>query len=145
MTVITVTSLACAPESPYYSTSSELEQRDQAVTEQDLRILERADQILSSPAVWNRHDTRICHTTDTMWSLYCALEKASLEVLGEYRYRQVALQEVRFAVYDITHIEFANRLMDYNNLPSTTFENIKEVIAVAKGRVSSRLDTELGK
>ena len=120
--------------------SDELERRDQPVTDEDLRILQRADKILASPAVWNRHDTRICKPADKTWSLFCALEKASLDVLGEYRHREVALQEVRFAVEDVTKgIEFEHRLMDYNNLASTKFEDIKHVLKVATDRVSSRL------
>src|SRR5262245_53381224 len=82
--------------------TDELERRDQAVTDQDLRILQQADKILASAAVWNRHDTRICKPTDKTWSLFCALEKASRDLLGEYRHREVALQEVRFAVEDAT-------------------------------------------
>ena len=121
-------------------TSDELERRDQPVTNEDLRILQRASQILASSAVWNRHDTRICNPADKTWSLFCALEKASLEVLGEYRHRDVALQEVRFAVEDATKgQEFEHRLMDYNNLPSTKFEDIKQILKVATDRVSGRL------
>ena len=107
---------------------------------EDLEILKRADKILSSPAVWNRHDTRVCKPEDKTWSLFCAMQKASLDVLGEYRHREVALQEVRFAVEDVTKgIEFEHRMMDYNNLPSTTFSDIKHVIKMATDRVSARL------
>jgi hypothetical protein len=122
------------------ATSDELERRDQPVTDEDLRILQRANQILSSTSLWNRHDTRVCLPTDRTWSLFCALEKASLDVLGEYRHREVALQEVRFAVEDATKgQEFEHRLMDYNNLASTTFEDIKRVLDVATERVAARL------
>jgi hypothetical protein len=123
--------------------SDELGRRDQRVTNEDLRILRRADSILASGAVWNRRDTRICNPTDKTWSLFCALEKASLEVLGEYRHREVALQEIRFAVEDATKgTEFAHRLMDYNNLPSTKFEDIKRVLGVATSRVAARLEAQ---
>jgi hypothetical protein len=123
--------------------SHELERRDQPVTDEDLRILQRADKILVSPAVWNRSDTRTCTAADKTWSLFCALEKASLEVLGEYRHRDVALQEVRFAVEDVTKgIEFEHRLMDYNNLASTRFDDIKGVLRVAMIRVSTRLEAQ---
>jgi len=122
------------------ATSDELERRDQPVTDEDLRILQRANQILSSTSLWNRHDTRVCGPTDRTWSLFCSLEKASLDVLGEYRHREVALQEVRFAVEDATKgQEFEHRLMDYNNLASTTFEDIKRVLDVATERVAARL------
>ena len=121
-------------------TSAELERRDQPVTTEDLRILERANQILSSPSVWNRHDTRECHPDDKTWSLFCALEKASREVLKEYRHREVALQEVRFAIEDVTDgREFEHRLKDYNNLPSTQFADIKRVLTIATHRVRIRL------
>jgi hypothetical protein len=141
MVAVVLTSLCCSsqPQLDRASTSVELERRDQPVTDEDLRILQRADQVLSSPAVWNRHDTRLCHSTDTTWSLFCALEKASLEVLGEYRHREVALQEVRFAIDDDIGIDLEHRLMDYNNLASTSFEDIKEVLTVAKAHVSARL------
>src|ERR1700730_1856372 len=77
------------PTAEFSQSSDELERRDQSVTEEDLQILKRADQILSSPAVWNRHDTRVCKPVDKTWSLFCAMERASLDVLGEYRHREV--------------------------------------------------------
>lgn len=128
------------PTIEFSQSSDELERRDQPVTEEDLQILKRADQILSSPMVWNRHDTRVCRPEDKTWSLFCAMEKASVDVLGEYRHREVALQEVRFAVEDVTKgIEFGHRMMDYNNLPSTRFSDIKHVLKTATDRVSARL------
>jgi hypothetical protein len=47
------------PAVGFSQSSDELERRDQPVTEEDLRILKRADTILSSPKLWNRHDTRL--------------------------------------------------------------------------------------
>jgi hypothetical protein len=68
------------------------------------------------------------------------MEKASTEVLGEYNHRRVALQEVRFAVEDATKgIRFDHRMMDYNNLKSTTFRDIKNILNVATERVRARL------
>jgi hypothetical protein len=128
------------PKIEFSQSSDEQERRDQPVTEEDLQILLRADQILSSPTVWNRHDTRVCKPEDKTWSLFCAMEKASLDVLGQYRHREVALQEVRFAVEDVTKgMQFEHRMMDYNNLPSTQFSDIKRVLKTATDRVSARL------
>jgi hypothetical protein len=68
------------------------------------------------------------------------MEKASFDVLGEYHHREVALQEVRFAVEDVTKgVEFEHRMMDYNNLSSTGFEDIKKILKVASQRVNDRL------
>jgi hypothetical protein len=71
------------------------------------------------------------------------MEQASLDILGEYRHRDVALQEVRFAVEDATKgIEFEHRMMDYNNLANTTFDDIKNILSLATRRVSNRLKAQ---
>lgn len=119
------------------------EQRDQPVTKEDLQILRRADKILSSEAVWNRKDTRVCKPEDKTWSLFCALQKASIEVLGSYDHRRVALQEVRFVIEEVAKgKEFEHRLMGYNNLPSTQFKDIKKVLKMATERVAARLKAQ---
>ena len=126
--------------SAYKPTSAEAEQRDLPVTTQDLAILDHADNILSDPAKWNRRDDRICTPGDTTWSLFCALQRASVEVLGAYDHRRAALQEVRFAIEAAAPNQvFEHRLRDYNNLPTTRFEDIKTVLHVARQRVAERL------
>ena len=50
------------------------------VTKADLTIVKRARETLSSPAVWNRADTRICPKDAKTFSLYCAL--ATREAAG---------------------------------------------------------------
>ena len=117
------------------------EDREQAVSAQDLAILDGADAILAAEADWNRHDTRECLPGATSFSLFCALHKASTDVLGVYDHRRAALQEVRFAVEVATKgREFEHRLMDYNNLPETRFSDIKRLLAAARARVAERLD-----
>lgn len=125
---------AMAQDKPTY------EQRDQPVTTDDLLILKRADEILSDETKWNRKDDRTCKPEDKIWSLFCALQKASIEVLGKYDHRRVALQEVRFAIEDVTKgREFEHRLMDYNNLATTQFKDIKQVLKMATEKVEARL------
>jgi hypothetical protein len=55
-----------------------LERRDQPVTNDDLRILLRADELLKDESVWNRKDDRQCDDDEAAGkrSLFCALEKA---------------------------------------------------------------------
>src|SRR5262245_10393298 len=128
--------------------------REQPVTEADLRILQRADALLKDPASWNRYDDRVCNDDEVSGkrSLFCALQKAGTEVLGTYEHRNVALQEVRFAVDDATrerrtqmmfdalrHLRLPHRLMDFNNLPETRFEDVHNVLSVATTRVAGRL------
>lgn len=82
-------------------------------------------------------------------SLYCALQRASADSYGSHDptrvadHRRVALQEVRFAVEEATRgRELNHRLMDFNNLPETTFADIQRVLARATERVRARLPVE---
>ena len=126
-----------------------LERRNQAVTVEDLRILERADAFLRDQSAWNRKDDRQCDDDKTsgQWSLSCALDVACIEELGRYDHARAALQEVRFVVEEVTHgRQFEGRLMGFNNLPETRFEDIKSVLRVARERVQQRLkESELRK
>lgn len=132
-----------APESQRTGpTNPELERRDQPVTAEDLAILVRADELLASEQVWNREDDRNCDDDESSGkrSLFCALRKACIETLSVYDHRRVAIQEVRFAIEDATGgREFAHRLRDYNNLSTTRFDDVKEVIKHAMERVNVRL------
>ena len=124
------------------ATSPELEQRDQPVTADDVAILVRAEALLSSADRWNRADERDCKDDEATGkrSLFCALEKACIDILGNYDHRRVALQEVRFAIEDATRGRaFEHRLRDFNNLPETRLEDVRRVLAVAKERVNARL------
>ena len=114
----------------------------EAVSAEDLRILARADALLKDESVWNRQDDRECQDDEAAGkrSLFCALQKACIDVLGHYEHRRAALQEVRFAVEDATRgRNFEHRLRDFNNLPETRFDDIKRVLRVATERVTSRL------
>ena len=127
------------------ATSQELEQRDQPVSTEDLRILQRAGELLKDESVWNRKDDRECDDDEATGkrSLFCALQKACIEVLGAYDHRRVALQEVRFAVEDATRgRDFEHRLRDFNNLPTTRLVDISKVLQVATDRVKSRLKSK---
>ena len=136
------------PQTPQITPSSpQLEQRDLPVTADDLRILSRADELLKDDSVWNRHDDRECQDDEAAGrrSLFCALQKACIDVLGSYDHRRAALQEVRFAVEDATRgRDFEHRLRDFNNLPETRFADVKRVLQVAKKRVTARLKAKPG-
>ena len=66
------------------ATNAELERRDQPVTNDDLRILLKADELLKDESVWNRKDDRECDDDEATGkrSLFCALQKACIDVLG---------------------------------------------------------------
>ena len=134
-----------AQTAPLPATSSDLERRDQSVTADDVRILTRAAELLKDESVWNRADDRECTDDEATGkrSLFCALQRACIEVLGKYDHRRVALQEVRFAVEDATRgRDFEHRLRDFNNLPTTRLADIQAVLKVALDRVRARLKTK---
>ena len=114
------------------------------VTKADVKIVKRAREILSSPSNWNRADTRVCPPEARTFSLYCALEKATDEVSGNFTHRGAAMQEARFVIDEITlkgkHYE--HRLMGYNNDPTTTFADIQKVFRLLEERIAERLTKE---
>jgi hypothetical protein len=111
------------------------------VTKADVRIVQRAKEILDSPAKWNRADNRICPAEAKTVSLYCALEKATDEVSGNFEHRGAAMQEARFVIEDVAPNwkEYGHRLMGYNNDPRTTFADIQKVFALLEARIVQRL------
>jgi hypothetical protein len=113
------------------------------VAQTDLLIIRRANQILSSEAVWNRADDRTFRPDATAFSLYTAIEKATLEVAGKFEHRQAVMQEARFAIEEVApRKNYDHRLMGYNNDPTTTFADIKHVIALTEARIAKRLQSE---
>jgi hypothetical protein len=125
------------------ATTAELERRDQPVTQEDLQILVKAEALLANDSLWNQADDRVCDDDEATGkrSLFCALQRACIDVLGSYDHRRVALQEVRFAVEDATRgRNFEHRLMEFNNLPETRLADIRRVLQVAEERVRSRLE-----
>ena len=118
------------------------ERPNQPVTVADLRILERADALLKDDGSWNRDDDKQCEDDDRArrWSLYCAIEAACREVVGSCEHTRVASQEVRFAIEEVARgKQFEGRLMGFNNLPETRFEDVKHVLRLARERVRTRL------
>ena len=110
------------------------------VSQADLKIVQRARKILSSPTRWNRADNRECPAGARTFSLYCALEKAMTEVSGNFEHRGAALQEVRFIIDEIAaNRNYNHRLMDYNNDPTTTFADVQEVFAITERLIALRL------
>ena len=101
----------------------------------DRRIIQRAAAILSSEKVWNRRDNRICPNNANKWSIYCALEKATIEATGGFDHRRPALEVVREIVGDRSAgRNYNHRLMDYNNDPITRFSDVQSLFGEALAR-----------
>ena len=111
-----------------------------AVTKTDLQIVKRAREILNSESKWNRADNRICPAEAKTFSLYCALQMATVEVGGKAEHRGAAMQEARFVIDEIARDRnYDHRLMNYNNDRTTTFSDIQEVLRITQSLISLRL------
>ena len=116
------------------------------LTQIDLDILRKADEILADESKWNRKCERRYKKEDTTWSLYTALHKASLETTGKFDHRQPALEEVRKTVERLTaDKKYQHRLMDYNDDPDTKFADIKKVFTTTIERVSAEVEKKVPK
>ena len=107
----------------------------------DLEIVERARQILGAPSKWNRADNRVCPETAKTFSLYCALEKATVEKVGTFAHRGAAMQEARFVIDEIAPNanQYEHRLMNYNNDPTTTFADVGKFFDLLEDHIAKRL------
>ena len=135
-----VVSATLGAQTPQNSSASDSDARP-PVTKDDVRIAQRAKQILNSPEKWNRADNRVCPAEAKTFSLYCALEKATDEVSGNFKHRGAAMQEARFVIEEVAPDwkKYNHRLMDYNNDPKTTFADIQKVFAILEDHIAKRL------
>ena len=109
-----------------------------ALSSLDRKIIERADAILVTDAVWNRSDNRECPAAATTWSIYCALERATIELSGGFHHRRPALELVRQVIEDRAKDRGYNHLlMDYNNDPTTHLRDVRSVFAEALARADA--------
>ena len=109
-------------------------------SEIDLEILIAASEMISSVDMWDREDDRNCENDSGTLSVYCALAKSTAHFMGRYQHRQPAMQAVRFVIQEkwpdrIT----SHRLMDFNNDPSTTLEDLHQLFEMALGRLRPEL------
>jgi hypothetical protein len=108
-------------------------------TQDDIRIVQRATALLASPAVWNKADDRQCPPEPTRWSLFCAMMQATTEVSGGVHYRQPAMQAVREVLNEVGGERVRlHRIMDYNNHPATTLDDIHALLARAQAKLEHR-------
>jgi hypothetical protein len=117
------------------------EQGVAAIAALDLRIVDRARELLSAPDKWNRTDTRQCPPKATRVSLYCALELATLEIAGAFDHRGTVMDDARDALADVTpnHPDYGHWLMGYNNDSTTTFIDIARVLEATRVRIAKRI------
>lgn len=126
------------------STSEDSPDASPPVSQNDIRIVRRARDLLNSPAKWNRVDNRQCPSNESTYSLYCALEQATQEISKKFAHRGAAMQQARFVIDDdlAKGNHYQHRLMDYNNDPRTTFSDVQRFFALLEQRIQKRLDAQ---
>jgi hypothetical protein len=108
-------------------------------TPDDVKIIERAIALIPNKDVWNKEDTRECPAGQTKISLFCAMMQATTEVSGGVHYRQPAMQAVREVLNEVGVGRFKlHRIMDYNNHPDTTLEEIHALLRRAETKLKAR-------
>jgi len=101
------------------------------VTENDLKIIRLAKEILKEEKYWNRQDDRQCgdDLANKSYSIYCALRIASLEIEGKYNHRNAVLQKLRHLIVEkYPTKKWNHRLMDFNNLEELVFKDISNIL-----------------
>lgn len=134
--------LACSGISFGQTFTKDSGNKDLSFDSVDLKILEKADIILSSEKVWNREDDRKCQDDieKNNYSLFCALYKASIDVTGAYEHRRPGLQQVRWIIGELYQDRLeSHRLMDYNNHEKTNFEEVKSLLMESKLIVQQKI------
>ncbi len=115
------------------------EKRAITVSQIDLDILVKTNQLLNNKSLWDKGPIQACQKSVRL-SLFCALKEASIEITGRYVHRQPALQEVRFIIDDTYKTRWRiHRLADFNAHPDTSFKDIKWVIFSAIEIVKDKL------
>ena len=108
-------------------------------TRDDIRIINRSIELLADVNTWNKNDNRTCPVNPHRWSMFCALMQATEEVSGGVHYRQPALQAVREVLNEVGGNRVSkHRLMDYNNHPDTTLEDVHNLLRTAQARLEGR-------
>jgi hypothetical protein len=138
------------PVSGFRSTSAEMSfgidtTRTVAPSELDREIIRRADALLASDAVWNRHDDRQCPTSETTWSIYCAMQRATVVTTCGAHHRRPAMELVREIIEARTvGRAYEHRLMDYNNDSTTKLSDVRSLFREALSRMGGGNDQPLG-
>jgi hypothetical protein len=116
------------------------------VTQTDIEIVKKVQEILDSPAKWDRASSQDCNTDAKTFGLYCAFEAASIAVTGRSDYAGPAIEEARqlisSTVPNASH--YSARLVDYNNDPTITFEDVQRLLRTVETNLEKRM-TQQGK
>jgi hypothetical protein len=109
-----------------------------ATTVSELEVLKRARTLLDSSAKWNRSDDQQCPAGAPTVSLFCAFQLAAIQLNGSFNNKGAAIEEARTVVSETAPNakKYVQRLTDYNNDPTISFEDLQKFFQVVEDRLS---------
>lgn len=107
---------------------------------QAVDVLQRSITYLSCSQCWNQADDRSCEDdiSTKKYSLFCALKQSQLELTGTYKHRGLVMKAIRKVIRTKVNKCYPHIIRDYNNLPTTSLEDILGVIEEASVLVIER-------
>lgn len=111
------------------------------VSPTDIEIVKKVQALLNSPTKWDRASSSTCNPIATKFGLYCAFEAASVAVTGKPDYTGPAIAETRQLISSTAPNapRYNGRLIDYNNDPTVTFEDLQKLLRTAETNLEGRL------
>jgi hypothetical protein len=98
-----------------------------------IKVLQGSKTYLDCNTCWNQQDDRSCtdDNTNKKYSLYCALHESQFAIVGEYKHRGLVMKTIRKVIRSQTTKCYPHIIRDYNNLPTTTIDDIYKIIDTA--------------
>ncbi len=112
------------------------------VSPADLKILDETKAFFSDESKWTRGEDTTCDVDAQALTLFCALQKASFDVIKDFQLRRPALEEVRYAIDTMSTTALDRRILDFNNLETTNLDDIRTVLDIARTRIQARLEAQ---
>jgi hypothetical protein len=106
----------------------------------DRQIAKRVLEILDSPSKWDRASTQNCGAHAVTFGIYCAFEKATREVIGDFDCGGAAMNAARKLIGETApnRDKYQARLVDYNNDPTVVFEDVRNLLRTVEEQMTER-------
>lgn len=116
-------------------------QEEDGVTQADIDIVKKVEEILDSPAKWDRKSTQKCAADAKTFGLYCAFDAASTAVTGKFDDDRPGINEARQLISKTApnSKQYKARLVDYNNDPTVTFEDLQKLLKTVEENLEKKM------
>jgi hypothetical protein len=104
-------------------------------------IVKKAEEILDSSAKWDRASAQDCKPDAKTFGLYCLFAAASVAVTGKFDENGAAINAARTLISKTAPnaAKYQARLMDYNNDPTVTFEDVQKLLKAVQTDLEKKL------